>query len=288
MSSLENLQLIGQFHDLKINPYSHIKIGEHKATLSNFCSLEVGNGAELILEDRVFFNNNCTIRCSNKIHIGKDTMFGDGVRIFDHNHEYSNYHVEKLSFTTAPITIGRNCWIGSNAVILKGVTIGDNVIIGANCLIYKDIPSHSIVTSQEELKIRKRPQAAHHVFTATASDTLEQLSYLVKELPQVNFNIAAQTSISPYLKSFNQYENVTLYTNVHHSDIFDDLLEQADCYLDINHWGEVDNIISKAHEKGKIIYAFDNVVHRSELTHSIFPHQSPEKMVFAIKKMLKI
>ena len=30
-----------------------------------------------------------------------------------------------------PIRIGRNVWIGSNAVITKGVTIGDNAVIAA-------------------------------------------------------------------------------------------------------------------------------------------------------------
>ena len=38
----------------------------------------------------------------------------------------------------------KNCWIGANVVILKGVTIGDNVIIGAGAVIHKDIPSNSI------------------------------------------------------------------------------------------------------------------------------------------------
>ena len=46
-------------------------------------------------------------------------MFGDGVRIFDHNHQYSNYHVEKIAFNYGKISIGKNCWIGANVVILK-------------------------------------------------------------------------------------------------------------------------------------------------------------------------
>ena len=61
-------------------------------------------------------------------------------------------------------------------MILKGVTIGDNVIIGAGAVIHKDIPSNSIVVSKEELIIKERPQLQHHVFTLTASDTLENLT----------------------------------------------------------------------------------------------------------------
>lgn len=132
--------------------YHHIKLGEGAVldisapvTLSSFTSLEVINEAQLIMGRHVFFNDHCSIRCHQKIQIGKDTMFGDGCRLYDHNHEYSNYHTDKMRFQSAPIVIGNNWWIGSNTVILKGVTIGDNVIIGANCLIYKDIPSNSIV-----------------------------------------------------------------------------------------------------------------------------------------------
>ena len=71
-----------------------------------------------------------------------------GFVFFDHNHQYSNYHVEKIAFNYGKISIGKNCWIGANVVILKGVTIGDNVIIGAGAVIHKDIPSNSIVVSK--------------------------------------------------------------------------------------------------------------------------------------------
>ena len=82
-------------------------------------------------------------------------MFGEGVKIYDHNHKFSTdpVKVEKGAFTTAPVRIGRNCWIGSNVTILKGVTIGDNVIIGTHCLIHQSIPSNSIVKHTEGLDI---------------------------------------------------------------------------------------------------------------------------------------
>lgn len=213
MDFKDSVKLLGDFHHIEISPTSTIELGTD-VTFRSFVSLEVANNAKLTLGNRVFFNDHCTIRCGKEIEIGRDTMFGDGVRIFDHNHKYSNYHIEKIRFTADKITIGKNCWIGTNVVILKGVTIGDNVIIGANALIYKDIPANSIVTSQEDLKIIPRKQHQFHVFTLTASDTLENLDYLVQNLPEVAFHIAAKTNISDYLESFNRYENVNIYTNV--------------------------------------------------------------------------
>lgn len=44
----------------------------------------------------------------------------------------------------APITIGKNCFIGCRTVILPGVTIGDNCIIGAGSIVNKSIPSNMV------------------------------------------------------------------------------------------------------------------------------------------------
>ena len=43
-----------------------------------------------------------------------------------------------------PVHIGKNCWIGANAVVLPGITIGDNVVIGAGSVVTKDIPSNVV------------------------------------------------------------------------------------------------------------------------------------------------
>lgn len=45
----------------------------------------------------------------------------------------------------AKTTIGKNCFIGANAIIMCGVTIGDEVIVGAGAIVTKDVPSNSIV-----------------------------------------------------------------------------------------------------------------------------------------------
>ena len=123
-----------------------------------FCNLLVYTDADLLIDEGVFFNNYCSINCLGKIEIGAKTVFGEGVKLYDHNH---NYHyekdgtlvLEKDNYKIGDIKIGKNCWIGSNVTILQNVNIGDNVIIGANCLIYKSIPSNSIVKHEENLII---------------------------------------------------------------------------------------------------------------------------------------
>lgn len=55
----------------------------------------------------------------------------------------------------APITIGRDVWIGANCTVFPGVTIGDNVIIGPNSVVNRDVPSNSVVAGAPIRLIRK-------------------------------------------------------------------------------------------------------------------------------------
>ena len=47
--------------------------------------------------------------------------------------------------TTAPIIIGDDVWIGTGAVITKGVKIGNGAVIGVNSLITKDVPENAVM-----------------------------------------------------------------------------------------------------------------------------------------------
>jgi acetyltransferase-like isoleucine patch superfamily enzyme len=130
-----------------------ISIGEN-VLFREYCNILVFPNAELSIGKGVFFNNYCSINCLDKIKVGDDTIFGEGVRLYDHNHlikKEETLLVEKEEYTKSPITIGKNCWIGSNVIILKGVTIGDNSIIGAGCVIHKSVAANTIIKNNQNL-----------------------------------------------------------------------------------------------------------------------------------------
>ncbi len=52
---------------------------------------------------------------------------------------------ESTKFNSAPVVIEHDCWLGVNAVILKGVRIGHHSIIGANAVVTKSVPPYSKV-----------------------------------------------------------------------------------------------------------------------------------------------
>lgn len=144
----------GTWTVFQINNKADLIVGSN-VICRNFENFHVSSG-KLILHDGVFVNNYCSFNCMERIEVGNGTMMGEGVRFYDHDHVYTAEKIEKWQWTTAPIRVGRDCWIGSNVTILKGVTIGDNTIIGAGCLIRNDIPANSVVYNDGNLVVKER------------------------------------------------------------------------------------------------------------------------------------
>ena len=150
----ENIIQDGNWNVFQIDSKASLIVGSN-VICRNFENFHVSSG-KLILHDGVFINNSCSFNCMERIEIGNGTMMGEGVRFYDHDHIYTAEKIEKWQWTTAPIRVGKDCWIGSNVTILKGVTIGDNTIIGAGCLVRKDIPANSVVYNDGNLIVKER------------------------------------------------------------------------------------------------------------------------------------
>lgn len=134
---------------------SYIHFGDW-VLVRDFCIFRAEKNGQLSIGNNVFFNNNCSLNCIGNIVIGNNCQFGEGVKMYDHNHVYLNREklIAEQGYTIGKISIGDNCWIGSNVVILKDVEIGNNVVVGAGCVIYKSIPSGSVVINQQNFLIK--------------------------------------------------------------------------------------------------------------------------------------
>lgn len=71
------------------------------------------------------------------IKIGNDVQITSGVKILTHGYDWSVIKGSsgEVLGSAGKVTIGNNCFIGMNSVILKGASIGDNVIIGAGSIV---------------------------------------------------------------------------------------------------------------------------------------------------------
>ena len=149
---------LGKYTEIEINASTANLTLNEGVCFRKYCHLFLDKEGHLEISKNVFFNNYCSISCLGKIEIGENTLIGEGVKLYDHNHKYGIVNdgllVERNEFKIGTIKIGKNCWIGSNVTILNNVVIGDNVVIGAGCLIYKSIPSNSIVKASVSLDIQ--------------------------------------------------------------------------------------------------------------------------------------
>lgn len=76
----------------------------------------------------------------------------DGVQIGSH---CSVYSVSTIDDKAGPVTLKRNCKIGSHSVIMPGVTVGKNSVIGAFSFVNKNIPPNSVALGVPAKVIKK-------------------------------------------------------------------------------------------------------------------------------------
>ena len=84
------------------------------------------------------------ICAAREILIGEGTIIGADAMILDNDFHFPlpNWRWANGAAETArPIHIGRGCFIGTRAIILKGVTIGDGAVIGAGAVVTCDVPA---------------------------------------------------------------------------------------------------------------------------------------------------
>lgn len=132
---------------------SVLQVGK-KCYVRKFCSIIVSDG-KMRIGDNFFMNNYSSLNCMGDIEIGNNCLFGEGVKLYDHNYDYRKVDglpVNQKGHRRGKIRVGNNCWIGSNSIVLMNVTIGDNVIIGANTVVHKDVPAGTILVCKQDLQ----------------------------------------------------------------------------------------------------------------------------------------
>lgn len=107
----------------------------------------VGDYSNLLMHDNSEIERNCFILAKEKIEIGENSTLAYGVTVL--TGADPNGPCNKLSKlyppVKAPVSIGNNCWIGANSIILPDITIGDYSVVAAGSVVTKDVPSGVLV-----------------------------------------------------------------------------------------------------------------------------------------------
>lgn len=113
--------------------------------------IAVGPNGTLNIGENVFLNQGVSIAAMTTITIGSHAKIADLVTIQDtHYHRVS----PEESVAAAPITIGRNAWLGRLSIINPGVTIGENAVVAAGSIVTRDVQPNTVVAGAPAKLVR--------------------------------------------------------------------------------------------------------------------------------------
>lgn len=150
-----------------------IRIGSRLTLASSFLSNMIGlwqrsviiarNGGSVEIGDDVSMSG-VTIYAFRHIGIGDHTIIGANTKIFDSDFHPIDPQIrlvnedDKEHTAMRETIIGKNVFIGCNALILKGVRIGDNAVIGAGSVVTRDVPENCIAAGNPAVVVKEMKQ----------------------------------------------------------------------------------------------------------------------------------
>ena len=100
-------------------------------------------GKNIAVGDEVFINACCHFQDHGGVTLGDGCQIGHNVVFATLDHGLAPE--DRKTTYPAPIVLGKNVWVGSNATILSGVTVGDNAVVGAGAVVTKDVATNTVV-----------------------------------------------------------------------------------------------------------------------------------------------
>ena len=111
------------------------------------------SGGTVKIGSRTSFFSDCLI--SGVVTIGIDCLFANNVTVLSGTHQIrggGTIRQNDLAWTRSleyspfdPISIGEDCWLGANSVVLPGVSLGKGTVVGANTVVTKSFPDYAIL-----------------------------------------------------------------------------------------------------------------------------------------------
>ena len=167
---------------LKLAPGAQIRLNDGNLSLNFFETSRRATGASFIVENNArveinggfsmfygadvkvfenarlslgsgYSNAGLQIRCSKEIAVGNNVIIAKDVVIMDsdaHEIVHDGYQMSR------DIRIADKVWIGTRAMILKGVALGEGAIVAAGAVVTRDVPPHAMVAGVPAKVVRTR------------------------------------------------------------------------------------------------------------------------------------
>lgn len=115
-------------------------------------------GAKITIGDNVGMSG-VTVYARKEITIGDNTLIGANAKIIDNDFhpveaEARNRNDEE-KIGCKSVHIGKNCFIGCNALILKGTVLGDGCVVGAGAVVSGKYEDNCVIAGNPAKVVKK-------------------------------------------------------------------------------------------------------------------------------------
>ena len=102
-------------------------------------------GESILIKQGTYIGPRVILGAAAPLVIGERCQIGANVSFVAEQHEFRGEgEISEKGVCRSGITIGNDCWIGNNAVILDGVVIGNSAVIGAGAVVTRNVPDNAI------------------------------------------------------------------------------------------------------------------------------------------------
>jgi maltose O-acetyltransferase len=114
----------------------------------------------LQLAEDIHIGPGCRIDLSAPFVVGPRSTLSPGVTVLTHADPGSASRTRLLAHyprRVAPVTIGADCWIGTNVTLLPGITVQDLAVVGAGAVVTRDVERATVVAGVPARPIKRLP-----------------------------------------------------------------------------------------------------------------------------------
>ena len=131
---------------------------ENGTYISDYCVLQAEQGGKIHIDSDAFLNIYSKVFAMEEVYVGKNTMFGPNVSVYDHDHDISRgVKYAGKAFVKKPVRIAENVWCGANVVVARGSTIGSNCVVGAGAVVCGELENNGLYTGVPAVRKKDVP-----------------------------------------------------------------------------------------------------------------------------------
>jgi acetyltransferase-like isoleucine patch superfamily enzyme len=154
---LHAFRLLNYYNYSHVTPRRALTLG---AGVALSPTISFSHAARISIGARSHIGTRCMLWAGperGRIDIGETCLFGPGVFVTAATYRFRDGSpVTQQPMTEAHVTVGKDVWIGANAVILPGAQIGDSAIIGAGAIIRGPVAPGAIIAGPTSTELGHR------------------------------------------------------------------------------------------------------------------------------------